>query len=98
MEEDFFACPVVSQVLTAAVIARSSFHIIFIFDDQRACIHLPHQYAPHLTEPAASLYSHMEVEVDHSVSNIGGAIPGWKESQSPFYIKMSFLVQSNVIV
>ena len=39
-------CP---QVLTVAVIAKSSSHTIFIFafsDDQQACIHLPQQYTP----------------------------------------------------
>ena len=60
-------------MFTAAAIAKSSFHTMFLLSssgDQRAYIHLPDQYAPHPTELAALVYSNMEVEVDHSVSKI----------------------------
>ena len=73
MKENFLRAQWCPQVLTAAVIAKSSFHTIFILssdDDQWACIHLPHQYTPHPTELAASVYSDIEVEVDHSISRM----------------------------
>ena len=74
MAENFLLAQWCSQVLTTAMIARSSFHTIFIFassDEQQTCIHLQHQYAPHPAELAALVYSDMEVEVDHSVSSTG---------------------------
>ena len=72
MEENFFMCPVVFPGVDCCRDGKSSFHIIFIFssNDQQACIHLPYQYAPHPTKLAASVYSNIEVELDHSVSTI----------------------------